>query len=148
MEMQSCEAGERLRLRDSERRIEGQHARLEDIAQGVWETLDKGGAASAINDFLLYLAAMEAHMSLEEEVTFPRLHGLRPDLEIELTRLEQDHEDMREALGEIKRRLKCGDDAGARFAFEALARRLDRHEEIEEELLAHVSEAPTLASLA
>ena len=143
--MQLGDAGERLRMRAHERRIEGQHARLDEGAQGVYQTLDKEGASAAINDFLLYAAATEAHMALEEEVTFPRLHGLRPDFDRALARLVSDHEAMRRKLEDIKLRLKSGDALGARFAFEAFARSLERHEAFEEELLAHVSEGPVTA---
>jgi hypothetical protein len=84
-------------------------------------------------------------MSLEEDVTFPRLHGLRPDLGSQLTLLTREHEVLRDELSSIQAQLESGDDAGAHLAFEALARRLEKHEAREEELLAHVGEGPVVA---
>ena len=144
-ETQLGEAGERVRMRSHERRIEGQHARLDEFAHDVYHALDKDGAAAAIDDFALYATALEAHMSLEEDVTFPRLHGLRPDLGSQLTLLTREHELLRSELASIQARLEDGDDAGAHLAFEALARRLEQHEAREEELLAHVGEGPMVA---
>ncbi len=139
------EAGERIRMRSHERRIEGQHARLDDFAHDVHEALDKEGATGAIDDFELYVAAFEAHMRLEEEVTFPRLHGLRPDLEARLTALMREHDVLRSELVAIDTQLQEGDESGARLRFEALARRIEGHEAQEEELLALVGEGPMVA---
>ncbi|MEM9175986.1 MAG: hemerythrin domain-containing protein [Myxococcota bacterium] len=133
------EAGARLRMRAHERRIEGQHARLDGIANEVYTSIEKDGPEAAIDAFALYAAAVEAHMSLEEDVTFPRLHGLRPDLEGRLMRLIDEHRVLRGQLGTIRERLERGDGLGARFEFEALGRRLDRHERREETLLAQVN---------
>lgn len=144
-ETQLEEAGERIRMRSHERRIEGQHARLDEFARDVYDALDRGRAAAAIGDFALYATALEAHMSLEEDVTFPRLHGLRPDLGNQLTLLTREHELLRGELSSIQAQLEAGDDAGAHLAFEALARRLEKHEAREEELLAHVGEGPVVA---
>lgn len=140
------EAGERVRMRSHERRIEGQHARLDAFAHDVYDALDKDGAAAAIDGFGLYVTALEAHMTLEEDVTFPRLHGLRPDLGTRLTELMREHEVLRRETSRIKEQLEEGDDAGAHLAFEALARRLEQHEAREEELLAHVGEGPLTAT--
>ena len=139
------DAGERLRMRSHERRIEGQHARLDEFAHDVYEALDKEGIAAALDDFQLYETALEAHMSLEEDVTFPRLHGLRPDLGERLTTLIREHDRLREEVEGIKAQLGKGDRSGARFALEAFARRLDRHEASEEELMARVGEGPMVA---
>ncbi|MCR9096097.1 MAG: hemerythrin domain-containing protein [bacterium] len=144
------DAGERLRMRSHERRIEGQHARLDEFAHDVYDTLqksalDKEGIAAALEDFRLYETALEAHMSLEEDVTFPRLHGLRPDLGERLTTLIREHDRLREEVEGIKAQLGKGDRSGARFALEAFARRLDRHEASEEELMARVGEGPMVA---
>lgn len=141
-ETQLGEAGERIRMRSHERRIEGQHARLDDFARDVHHALDKEGAAEAIDDFTLYAAALGAHMSLEEDVTFPRLHGLRPDLNGERTLLTREHALLRGEVASIQALLEAGDDSGAQLAFESLARRLEQHEAREEELLAMVGEEP------
>lgn len=144
------DAGERLRMRSHERRIEGQHARLDDFAHDVYDSLqksarDKEGVAAAMDDFQLYESALEAHMTLEEDVTFPRLHGLRPDLGERLTILVREHDVLRNEVEAIKAQLEKGDRSAAQLALEAFARRLERHEASEEELLAAVGEGPMVA---
>ena len=136
------ETGGRLRMRSHARRIEGQHERLEDFARGILETLDERGASAVLNDFLLYESALEAHMTVEEDVTFPRLHSLRADLSLELGDLVREHEALRTQLEEIKLALKGGRKADARVALEALRWDLETHEAAEEELFARVSEGP------
>lgn len=144
-ESQLGEAGERLRMRSHERRIEGQHARLDDFAHDVYNALDKEGVAAALDDFQLYETALEAHMTLEEDVTFPRLHGLRPDLGERLTTLVREHDALRGEVAAIKAQLDAGDQSGAQLALHAFARRVERHEASEEELLALVGEGPMVA---
>ena len=140
------ERGARLRLRGEERRIEGQHERLDTLCREVYAVLGKEGPAAAINDFLLYKSALEAHMTLEEDVYFPALHGLRGDLSELLTKLVEEHDEVRVELTEIKMRLKRGDQTGARLGLEAMARFFEKHEQIEEDLLAHVTEGPIAAT--
>ncbi len=134
-----------MRLRGQERRIENQHERLDQLCREVYATLGKDGPTAAINDFLLYKSAIEAHMTLEEEMFFPALHGLRGDLSSVLTELVKDHVEVRNELEEIKLRLKSRDGTAARLGLESLARLFERHEKVEEDLIAHVSEGPITA---
>ena len=140
------EPGARLRLRGEERRIEGQHERLDALCREVYAVLGKEGPLAAINDFLLYKSALEAHMTLEEDVYFPALHGLRGDLSELLTRLVKEHDAVLIELDEIKKRLKKRDATQARLGLESLARFFEEHEKIEEDLLAHVTEGPIAAT--
>ena len=140
------EGGGRLRMRSHVRRIEGQHERLEGIAREVLTTLEREGTAAVVADFLLYETALEAHMTVEEDVTFPRLHGLRADLAPELIDLMQEHEALRNQLVSIKGRLKAGDGAAARGELESLAFSLEEHEAAEEDLFERVSEGPIPAT--
>jgi len=139
--------GARMRLRSQERRIEGQHERLDLLCREVYATLGKDGPAAAINDFLLYKSAVEAHMTLEEEMFFPALHGLRGDLSGVLTQLVREHDEVRVELDEIKQGLKRQDGVAARLGLESLARLFEQHEKVEEDLLAHVTEGPIAAQV-
>ena len=136
------QSGLKLRLRSEERRIESQHQRLDILCRDVYSALDKNGPHAAINDFLLYEAAVEAHMTIEEETYFPAIHGLRTDLGSELSDLVQDHVAIRMGLKEIKAHLKSNSTSPAMLSLEALGRQFYTHEINEEELFARVSSGP------
>ena len=140
------EQGLRLRLRSDEKRVESQHQKLDEFCREVYSTLGKEGPRAAINDFLLYEAAVEAHMTLEEEVYFPALHGLRADLSEKLSELVRDHVEIRTVLDEIKSHLKANSESQARLALEALGRFFHDHEVREESLFVRVSSGPVAAT--
>lgn len=139
------EPGLRLRMRGEERRIASQHDELDDFCRTVHRTLIARGARAAINDFLLFESAMDAHMTIEEDIYFPALHGLRPDSAPALTRLVAEHEALRMALDVAKQALKRDEKVEALRAFEALIARVNEHELREENLLAWINEGPVRA---
>lgn len=94
--------GLRMRMRGEERRITSQHEKLDDFCREVYTRIDKDGAARAMGDYLLFSAALDAHMTVEEEIFFPALHGLRPDATDDLTRLVAEHEELRLQMEEVK----------------------------------------------
>ncbi len=140
----SEEAGLRMRMRGEERRITSQHEKLDVFCREVYSRIDKDGARLAMNDFLLFSAALDAHMTVEEDIYFPALHGLRPDIGDELAGLVAEHEELRVGLDEIRRALKRDDGPEARLALDQLARRVSTHEIAEEDLIALINEAPML----
>jgi hemerythrin-like domain-containing protein len=140
----SDEAGLRMRMRGEERRITSQHEKLDVFCREVYTRIDKDGAQLAINDFLLFSAALDAHMTVEEDIYFPALHGLRPDIGDELAGLVAEHDELRVGLDEVRRALKRDDGPQARVALDQLARRVSAHEIAEEDLIALINEAPAL----
>lgn len=143
----TVDGGLRLRMRAEERRIAEQHERLDALCREVYSELDKDGAGAAINDYLLFLTALDAHMKIEEEIYFPAVHGLSPDVGAALSRLVAEHEAIRAEAEVVKAALKAAcrrgvDPAAARWALRSLARQVAAHEEEEEDVLARVTEGP------
>jgi hemerythrin-like domain-containing protein len=138
----SDDRGLRMRMRSEERRISSQHKQLGDLYERVLASVAGGSPRKAIGDFLLFATALEAHMSVEEEIYFPALHGLRNDVGAELVELVTEHQQIRASLPPIQERLAADDRALALAALDALADRVERHEQVEESLLARITEGP------
>jgi len=132
----------RSQMRGEERRIESQHQRLDSLCRELYWRIDKDGPTHAISEFLLFITALDAHMTMEEDVFFPVLYGMRADLGPEFEALVDEHAEFRIKAAEIKDRLQANDREGARVALELLARRISVHERVEEELLARITEGP------
>ena len=96
--LRASDAGLRMRMRSEERRIESQHERLDELCCDVYAQIDASGARHAINDFLLFVAALDAHMTVEEDIYFPALHGLRPDSGDALASLVSEHDGLRRSV--------------------------------------------------
>ena len=131
-----------MRMRGEERRISSQHRQLEDLFARVLGSVEAGGPRKAVGDFLLFQTALEAHMSVEEEIYFPALHGLRNDMGGELAELVSDHELIRSLLSGIRRELDSDEVDPALRTLDELADRVNRHEDREEALLARITEGP------
>jgi len=140
--MRVDDIGIRLRMRGEERRITSQHERLDVLCREVYAQIDKHGAASAAGDYLLFMTALDAHMTVEEDIYFPALHGLRPDAGSELAELVGEHAELRRQAEAIRDQLKAGDRDGARLDLDRLARHISKHELAEEDLIARITEGP------
>lgn len=136
------DSGLRLRIRGEERRISSQHRQLGDLFERTMDTVDAIGPRRAIGDFLLFQTALEAHMSVEEDIYFPALHGLRNDVRDELVELVEEHREIRIALDNVKYLMTQSVEREARLALAQLAKRIGRHEGKEEDLLARITEGP------
>jgi iron-sulfur cluster repair protein YtfE (RIC family) len=136
------DAGLKLRMRGEERRISSQHRQLEELFDRVMESVRVGGTHKAVNDFLLFSTALEAHMSVEEDIYFPALHGLRNDVGDELGDLVDEHQRLREKLADLRLSLAKEDEKEGRAALGELANDVDRHEHTEEKLIARITEGP------
>jgi hypothetical protein len=130
--------GLRLRLGQEARRISSQHRQLDDLHAIVTEALARGAAEAALTGFRRLRDALDAHMSLENEIHFPALHGLRPELEAELTALAHEHESFWNELAGLSRPFELGDLDGSARALDAFATRFAEHERREESLLASI----------
>jgi len=138
----SDDKGLRMRMRGEERRISSQHKQLGDLFDRVLASMDGGGPRMAVNDFLLFSTALEAHMAVEEDIYFPALHGLRDDVGGELVELVSEHARIRGGISRVQKRLSGGNRVDAQQALDALASLVGRHEKQEEDLLARISEGP------
>ena len=138
----AVDMGLKLRMRGEERRIASQHERLDDLCREVYARIGKDGASSALDEFILFETALDAHMSVEEEIYFPALHGLRADIGEELTGLVEEHGWLRSQAAQLEGLLRGGDAEGARAALDRLARDVSTHEQLEEALIARITEGP------
>jgi hemerythrin superfamily protein len=129
-------------MRGEEQRISSQHERLDELCRQVYMRIDKDGPSLAINDFLLFVTALDAHMTVEEDIFFPALHGLCEEAGEELTALVAEHGDLRQGAEQIRILLKAKHRDGARLALDRLARQISKHEQAEEDLIARITEGP------
>jgi len=136
------DAGLKLRMRGEQRRISSQHRQLEELFDRVMESVRAGGTRKAVSDFLLFSTALEAHMSVEEDIYFPALHGLRNDVGDELGELIDEHQHLREKLADLRLSLATNDEEEGLAGLEQLAADIDRHEDTEEKLIARITEGP------
>lgn len=139
------DAGLRVRMRSEERRISAQHERLDRLCQELRNRIDRVGAIQSMDDFMLFKSALEAHMSVEDDIYFPALHGLRPEAGPELEVLIDEHEQMRREVEGIRELLVADDRERGSLALGELTGRIARHEVAEEELIARVSGPPLSA---
>ncbi len=131
-----------MRMRGEERRISSQHKQLGDLFARVMGSVTSGGPRRAVGDFLLFSTALEAHMSVEEEIYFPALHGLRNDVGDELNDLVAEHERIRSRLSRVHQEMNTNDLKVAQKELDELADFVNRHEDREESLLARITEGP------
>ena len=131
--------GLRQRMRGEERRIEGQHEQLDALCREVRAGLERDGPEAAYEDYLLFVSALDAHMTIEEDIYFPALHGLRMELTQELTDFVEAHRAFRRQTDELRALFEQRDGVAAGSALETLSIEFSAHEAAEEELMARVN---------
>jgi hypothetical protein len=132
--MSDEQPGLRLRVAQESRRISSQHRQLDDLHAFVAAALEQGDASTACQQFCRFKDALDAHMSLEDELYFPALHGLEPALEAELVRLAQDHRRFRSDLAALERSFDAGDLGSCQTALDRFVGQFAAHELREEDL--------------
>ena len=132
--MSDEQPGLRMRVAQESRRISSQHRLLDDLHSVVAEALEQGDAPTACERFCRFKNALDAHMALEDELYFPALHGLEPDLESELMRLARDHQRFRSDLVTLERSFDQGDIGSCQRALDRFAGSFAAHELCEEDL--------------
>lgn len=131
------ETGLRHRLKRVVRQMADQHRHLKPLQAELAEALARNLPHRQLHErFAHYREAIEAHFTLESEMFFPALHGLRPEWEAELEGLDRDHRRLGEELAGIARRIEAGDAAEALDRFVA---RLREHESVEEALVGRLA---------
>lgn len=126
--------GLRMRVAQESRRISSQHRQLDVLYALVAEALVRGDRAAAGQSFTRFKDALDAHMALEDELYFPALHGLEPQLEAELVGLAADHRRFRTELGRLERSFDAAQLGEAQGALHDFAEGFAAHEQREEEL--------------
>lgn len=132
----------RLRMLGEERRIASQHEKLDVLCREVFIAIEKHGPSLAASDYLLFMTALDAHMTVEEEIYFPALHGLSADSAEEFAALVDEHDELRRGADDVRICLNAKDRVGACLALDRLARQISAHEKVEEDLIARITEGP------
>jgi iron-sulfur cluster repair protein YtfE (RIC family) len=120
------------------RRISSQHRQLEAFHELVAQALAAGEPGGVLRAFMRFRDALEAHFAMEDEIFFPAMHGLRPELEVELTVLVQQHHAMRAQIAEIQALFDAEQLGDGGRVLDAMVGTLSQHEEREERLQAVV----------
>jgi len=136
------DAGVRHRMRSEERRISSQHTQLNDLYQGVASSLERSGVHTARVAFTRFADALEAHLALEDDLYFPALHGLRPDLGGQLTLLVREHRALRLLTTELHALFEAGERDTASDRLADLAEHIRSHEAKEEALISQINTRP------
>ncbi len=127
-----------LRLRRVARRISSQHQRLESLYRTLARALAKGDEREAQAQLAQFCDVMAAHFSLEEDVCFPALARLWPEMRGRIADLAREHDRFREELDQIQRRLGASEREGAEARFDRLAAELAGHDSREEKLIERI----------
>lgn len=130
------EPGAKARMRLEARRISSQHRQLDELFGLVVGALAEGRLRRAEARFRHFQDAMEAHFSLEDEVYFPALHGLRRGLTPALEELSQEHARFRSELVRIADTFSRQDPDDCACQLDDLTKRIADHETREESLIA------------
>jgi hypothetical protein len=147
MSSQSDQPGLRLRMGQEARRISSQHRQLDVLFALVAAAVRRGAPREARDAFLRFGDALDAHVSLEDELYFPALRGLRPALADDLAVLEREHRAFREQTEALRRLFDAAYDSAGLARCEApleqLVTAVEDHEGREELLIAQIrSPAP------
>ena len=97
----NTQPGLRLRFAHEARRIAGQHGYLDALAAAIRCAIETSAVSElrkALSDFRY---ALESHFALEEQLHFPALHGLQPELAGDLARLTREHTELRAELDRV-----------------------------------------------
>lgn len=132
--MSDEQPGLRMRVAQESRRISSQHRQLDELHAFVAAALERCDAAAACRCFARFKDALDAHMSLEDELYFPALHGLEPTLEAELASLARDHQRFRSDLRSLVQSFDAGEIGSCQTALDRFVGRFAAHELREEEL--------------
>ncbi len=120
------------------RRISTQHRKLDTFYAMIAMALELGELPKARAAFLRFQDALDAHFSLEDELYFPAIRGLRPQLDAALAELVREHRFLRKAMQDVGRELERDDQSRSADALEEFVVLLSAHEGREEELLASI----------
>jgi hypothetical protein len=122
-----------------ERQVIAEHRRLDGLFAAVRAGFVAKSEAPELSARLRELRdALEVHFRQEDELYYPILCALRPDLRVRLEACVAVHARFRELLSDLALRSAQGQLAGSIRVFETLAEDFRRHEVREEELLSEL----------
>ena len=129
-----------MRMGSEARRISAQHKQLDLFYGMLEEALQRGSLRGARVAFVRFHDALEAHISLEDQVFFPALRGLRPEFEADLSGLVDEHAAIRLDLDHLHDLLAEGELEDCLECLGRFATTIAEHEEREETLMARIHE--------
>ena len=132
--------GLRHRMTREKNRISWQHDLLHVLCADLAGALSSGDAEPAQSTFKHLRGALEAHFSLEEQQTFPALHGLAPGMTGDLLVLVKEHHAFADDLDRLHQAITRRDLTKSSEQLEELVRSLRSHE-AREEALFHPADA-------
>lgn len=119
--------------------ILAQHRFLDALLGEVRETFQASDAGrSAREAFSQLRGVLETHFEQEEDLYYPAIWALRPAQKAPLEACVGAHTEFRAMLRQISRLLEGGQLRGALEALDALAHGFERHEVLEEAVLAEL----------
>ena len=130
--------GLKTRLALETKRISSQHRQLDALYELVVDAVNHRLGAAARSAFERFHDALDAHLSLEEELYFPALNGMRPELREELDGLCEEHVTLREKLDAIAHVLQEYPLEESVPLLEDMANTIANHEGREELLLSRI----------
>ncbi len=133
----SDQPGLRRRLACRGTGIASQHRQLDVFVREVSQALRRGQRRDCETAVFRLQGALNAHFAVEEQIVFPALHGLRPELADEVRALERDHERLRENMSRLALAIVSSDISTAQRALEEFDAALSAHERSEERILEH-----------
>ena len=138
--MRQMETGLRHRLRRAVRQMATQHEHLRTLIHAIADSIEVGRVAEIQESVDRLRGAIEAHFSLEDDVFFPALHGLRPETGRELNALMREHGDFLEELSRLRNGLTTGTLADFAKGYQAFSQSIAEHECREERLVASLAD--------
>jgi hypothetical protein len=136
------EPGLRPRLAHASRRLALQHEYLDALLLTTSRVLERHTPSEARDALLGFVGALDSHFSLEEQVHFPALHALRPELSPELETLMREHRAFHGRVQELLARVGKEPRESVATDFGRLGVELREHESREEALLPSAEPPP------
>ena len=135
------ETGLRHRVKRAVRQMSDQHRNIRAIHGSIRGALERGGVQDTRAALDRLQSAMDAHFTLEDEVFFPALHGLRPEFADSLEALSREHAGFSEELRKLGAGLEASDVEAFQSGFDVYAEALAAHERREEQIVATLVES-------
>jgi hypothetical protein len=129
-------AGLRFRVQRAAKKIPQQHRHIDELFGRLQAALTRDGLPEVKEMFLQYHGAIEANFAIEDDVFFPALHGLHPELGAELQKLCDEHRSFSKDLEDLADRLDNLHLKTFNSGLHSFIARLALHEWREERLLA------------
>ena len=131
--------GLRKRMKKEAVRVSSQHRQLDEFFEALSDALARGSLEGARLSYTRFRDALEAHLTLEDQVFFPALRGLEPEIGGALTDLIEEHHDFREQLETLYDLIARGRRDPFAKGVHALADQVWEHEQREEALIAEIT---------